>query len=145
MPLHLMRLAVGIRDIEHLAAVQKKRERIQLPKRGGKAVPTYTTHMPKRTEELLDGGSLYWVIKGWMRVRQRLLGFQPFVDEEGRSRCMLLLDPKLVRTLPTAFRAFQGWRYFEPANAPSDLSAAGKGAAEMPPKMLAELRSLGLL
>ncbi|MEJ0069875.1 MAG: DUF1489 family protein, partial [Pseudomonadota bacterium] len=59
MPLHLMRLAVGIRDIEHLAAVQKKRERIQLPKRGGKAVPTYTTHMPKRTEELLDGGSLY--------------------------------------------------------------------------------------
>jgi hypothetical protein len=114
MPLHLMRLAVGIRDIEHLAAVQKKRARIQLPKRGGKAVPTYTTHMPKRTEE-------------------------------GRARCMILLDPKLVPTLPTAFRAFQGWRYFDPANAPADLAAAGKGAARMPPKMLAELRSLGLL
>ena len=145
MPLHLMRLAVGIRDIEHLASVQAKRKRIQLPKRGGKAVPSYTTHMPKRTEELLDGGSLYWVIKGWMRVRQRLLGFRPYVDDEGRTRCMLLLDPKLVPALPTAYRAFQGWRYLEAANAPADLAQAGKGAAKMPPKMLAELRALGLL
>ena len=145
MPLHLMRLAVGITDIEHLASVQNKRKRIQLPKRGGKAVPGYTTHMPKRTDELLDGGSLYWVIKGWMRVRQRLLGFRPYVDDEGRTRCMLLLDPKLVPTLPTAYRAFQGWRYLEPASAPADLAQAGKGAAKMPPKMLAELRALGLL
>jgi len=144
MPLHLMRLAVGIRDLEHLASVQNKRKRISLPKRV-KAVPSYTTHMPKRTEELLEGGSLYWVIKGWMRVRQRLLGFRPYVDDEGRNRCMLLLDPKLVPTLPTAFRAFQGWRYLDPANAPSDLARAGKGAAKMPPKMLAELRALGLL
>ena len=142
MPLHLMRLAVGIRDIEHLASVQKKRARIQLPKRGGKAVPTYTTHMPKRTEELLDGGSLYWVIKGWMRVRQRLRGFQPYVDEEGRARCMLLLDPKLVPTLPTAFRAFQGWRYFEAKDAPPDLEDGGESAA-LPDTLARELRELG--
>ncbi|MBI3512868.1 MAG: DUF1489 domain-containing protein [Proteobacteria bacterium] len=145
MPLHMMRLAVGVRDIEHLASIQKKRKKIQLPKRGGKAVPSYTTHMPKRAEELLDGGSLYWVIKGLMRVRQRLLGFRPYVDDEGRTRCMLLLDTTLVPTLPTAFRAFQGWRYFDPASAPADLTKAGKGAANMPPQMLAELRSLGLL
>jgi hypothetical protein len=144
MALHMMRLAVGVRDIEHLASIQKKRKKVALPKRV-KAVPSYTTHMPKRTEELLDGGSLYWVIKGLMRVRQRLLGFRPYVDDEGRTRCMLLLDPTLVPTLPTAFRAFQGWRYFDPANAPADLTKAGKGAANMPPKMLAELRALGLL
>lgn len=144
MPLHLMRLAVGISDIEHLAAVQGRRDRIKLPKRR-KAVPTFTTHMPKRVEELLDGGSLYWVIKGWMRVRQQLLGFQPHIDDDGRARCMILLDPTLVPTLPTAFRAFQGWRYFEPGDAPTDLAAAGAGAADMPPAMLAELRSLGLL
>src|SRR5260221_8166496 len=144
MSLNMMRLAVGIRDIAPLSKVQSGRERITLPRRA-KAVPSYPTHMPTRVDELLDGGSLYWVIKGWMRVRQRLLGFQPYVDEEGRSRCMLLLDPKLVPTLPTAFRAFQGWRYFEPADAPADLAEAGKGAADMPPKMLAELRALGLL
>ncbi len=145
MALHLMRLAVGVRDIEHLATIQKKRKKIRLPKRAGPAVPSYTTHMPKRSEELLDGGSLYWVIKGWMRVRQRLLGFRPYVDDEGRTRCMLLLEPKLVATLPTAFRPFQGWRYLEPTDAPADLAKAGKGTANMPPKMLAELRELGLL
>jgi hypothetical protein len=145
MALHLMRLAVGIRDIEHLAAVQKKRKRIRLPKKAGVAVPSYTTHMPKRTEDLLDGGSLYWVIKGWMRVRQRLRGFRPYVDDEGRARCMLLLDPVLVPVLPTALRPFQGWRYLAPADAPVDLAKAGKGTAKMPPKMLAELRELGLL
>ncbi len=144
MTVHLMRLAVGIRDIEHLASVQKKRKKIRLPKRVV-AVPSYTTHMPKRTEELLDGGSLFWVVKGWMRVRQRLLGFRPYVDDEGKTRCMLLLDPVLTPTLPTAFRAFQGWRYLDPSDAPTDLAKAGKGTAKMPPKMLAELRSLGLI
>lgn len=145
MTVHLMRLAVGVRDIEHLAAIQKKRKSIILPKRAGRAVPTYTTHMPKRTEDLLDGGSLYWVIKGWMRVRQRLLGFRPYVDEEGKARCMLLLDRELVTTLPTSFKPFQGWRYLAVGDAPKDLAKAGKGAAKMPPKMLAELRELGLL
>jgi hypothetical protein len=145
MTLHLMRLAVGVRDIEHLASIQKKRKSIILPKKAGRAVPSYTTHMPKRTEELLEGGSLYWVIKGWMRVRQRLMGFRPYVDDEGKARCMLLLDRELVPILPTAFKPFQGWRYLELANAPKDLAKAGKGAAKMPPKMLAELRELGLL
>jgi hypothetical protein len=145
MTLHLMRLAVGVTDIEHLASIQKKRKSIILPKKAGRAVPSYTTHMPKRTEELLAGGSLFWVIKGWMRVRQRLMGFRPYVDDEGKARCMLLLDRELVPTLPTAFKPFQGWRYLEVANAPKDLAKAGKGAAKMPPKMLAELRELGLL
>jgi hypothetical protein len=145
MAVHLMRLAVGVEDIEHLASIQKKRKSIILPKRAGRAVPTYTTHQPKRTEDLLDGGSLYWVIKGLMRVRQRLLGFRPYVDDNGKTRCMLLLDRELVPTLPTSYRPFQGWRYLELSDAPKDLSKAGKGASKMPPKMLAELRELGLL
>ncbi|HEX6980530.1 MAG TPA: DUF1489 domain-containing protein [Alphaproteobacteria bacterium] len=145
MPLHLVKLCVGVDDIDELAAWQKKR-RAQQRAAGQKPVTRHVTRMtPKRADEILDGGSLYWVIKGMIRVRQRIIAINPGYIHEGESKCELRLDPKLVRVVPRAMRAFQGWRYLEAADAPPDLATLGKGAADMPPQMAEELRSLGLL
>ena len=144
MPLHLIKLCVGCDSIEDLAAWQA--ERLKQMKRDGVKPELFhrTFQMPKRREELLDGGSLYWVIKGVIRVRQRIVGVESVVHE-GEPHCKLVLDRKLVRVMPRAMRAFQGWRYLEASSAPKDLGEVGKGAADMPPKMVEELRELGLL
>jgi hypothetical protein len=101
--------------------------------------------VPKRAAELIDGGSLYWVIKGRISARQRLLGVEPFVDADGIGRCRLWLDPAVVPVRPRPMRAFQGWRYFAPADAPPDLEAAGAGAGALPEELRRELGELGLL
>jgi hypothetical protein len=100
---------------------------------------------PTRGAELLDGGSLYWVIKGNVQCRQRLLEIRPFTDGEGISRCRLILDPVVTRTEWQPRRAFQGWRYLKQADAPADLGAGGSALMEMPPKLRRELAELGLL
>ncbi|GAB4174754.1 MAG: DUF1489 domain-containing protein [Thalassobaculales bacterium] len=147
MTLHLMKLCVGCESVPSLAAWQQEwmaRQRAQ----GRPAVPrAFTRNRPKAVEEILDGGSLYWVIKGIMRVRQAVTGFEQSVDEDGRPMTLILLDPTLVETVSRPQRAFQGWRYLAPEDAPADLVAAG-GADEvgaMPPEMVEELRRLGLL
>jgi len=101
--------------------------------------------MPKRAEELLDGGSLYWVIRGEILCRERLLDVRPFRDKDGIGRCRLVMDGKLVLTEPRPYRAFQGWRYFVAKDAPKDLDRAAPGAAKMPEGLRRELRGLGLL
>jgi hypothetical protein len=138
----MIRLCVGIDDPERLARVQAAR----LFHRDGRAiVPGWTRRAPVRTDELLAGGSLYWVVKGQVRCRQRLLGFETDTDDGGVPFCRMLLDPDLVPTLPVARRPFQGWRYLKAAEAPPDLDAVGDGAADMPAGLAAELRALGLL
>lgn len=139
MPLHLIKLAVGIRDIDHLASAQRAR---QYERNGAPVVPGFTKRMPRRPDEITDGGSIYWVIKGSVRCRQRVLDFET-VQEEGEPWCRLILDPELVGVLPQAKRPFQGWRYLVPEDAPRDL-AAGQGD-ELPAHLQAELRELGLL
>lgn len=99
--------------------------------------------VPKRRDEILDGGSLYWVIKGYTAVRQPLIDIRPFVDGEGVSRCHLVYGEEMVLVSPRPRRAFQGWRYLDPKDAPPDI---GKGASgEMPDKLRRELAELGLL
>lgn len=137
--LHLIKLSVGTEDIEDLERWQAGRL-----KRAGRVFHR-TRMMPRRGEELLAGGSIYWIIKGKTCVRQRLIGLERDVDEEGRPYTLLLLDPWLVRTVPRAHRPFQGWRYLLPEDAPPDLRASGATDDEMPPEMLEELRSLGIL
>jgi hypothetical protein len=145
MALHLVKLCVGcgsVADLEEWIAFRlKEKRRARQP-----AEQTHTTRMvPKRTAELLDGGSLYWVVKGTIQCRQKLLAIRPFVDGEGIGRCDLVLEPIVIRTLPRPMRAFQGWRYYPAADAPADLAAAAKGAADMPETMRRELAQLGLL
>jgi hypothetical protein len=145
MPLHLIKLCVGcdsVRDLEDWIKRKLKEKR----KRGQKPERIHTTRMvPKRADELVDGGSLYWVIRGEIMCRERILEVRPFVDKDGVGRCGLVLDPKVVLVEPRPYRAFQGWRYLAAKDAPRDLAKAAPGAAAMPEKMRRELRELGLM
>lgn len=134
---HLIKLAVGVDDVAHFRALQAARLT-----RAGEIVHV-TRHRPKRAAELLDGGSLYWVIGGQVRARQSLLALRPVPDDEGKTRCALVLDPDLIETEALPFRAFQGWRYLDPPRAPADVSGAPDG--ELPAGMARELRALGVL
>ena len=93
--------------------------------------------------ELVDGGSLYWVIKGQLAARQRLLEIEPFVGDDGIRRCRLWLDPDVAAIRPRPMRPFQGWRYFANEDAPADLAAAGAGAADMPEELRRALGGAG--
>jgi hypothetical protein len=142
MALHLIKLCVGADRIEDLADWQIKRA-AERKKKGGAGDIFHVTRMtPKRADELLAGGSLYWVIKGQIAVRQRLLALRPVV-REGIPHCALVLDTKLVPTVRRPHRAFQGWRYLDPKDAPRDLKASDK--AKLPDALRAELTDLGLL
>ena len=156
MPLHLVKLCVGAPTVDDLAAWQKGRERpLRAPQgetreraRGSQQMcVTHTTFQtPKRQVELLDGGSLYWVIKGLIQVRQRIVGFEEGHKEDGSVCCLLLLDPMLVAVRPVPRRAFQGWRYLNLEDAPADLGSGAKdGLDDMPLAMRRELMDLGLL
>jgi hypothetical protein len=138
MPLNLIKLAVGIRDIDHLCEVQARRA-------ANGIVPVYTRMVPKRAAEIVGTGSLYWVIRGSTCVRQRVVAIDTGVDEDGKAYCTIAVEAEPVPTVPAAQRPFQGWRYLDPAAAPADLSDAGGAGDELPPHLAAELRALGLL
>lgn len=139
MPLNLIKLAVGVADLAEMAALQHERRR----ERGRYGF--FTRNMPKRTEELLSGGSIYWVIKGQVRVRQLLKRFDAREDDEGRAYVIVEYDPRLVPVMPRRHRPFQGWRYLEAKDAPRDLPKGAKGDDELPPALARQLRELGLL
>jgi hypothetical protein len=143
MTLHLIKLAVGIRDVDHLAAVQELRLKHAGESGGPANLRHVTRNTPRRSAELLDGGSMYWVIKGFIRVRQRLTAIEP-VGDTGEPRCALILDPTLVPTRLRSHRAFQGWRYFRPEDVPPDAAARDLDV-DIPEEMAAELKELGLL
>ncbi len=101
---------------------------------------------PKRDAELLDGGSIFWVIKGEILVREKLIGIEPFRDKDGIGRCRLVMEPKPTFRWCRDRCAFQGWRYPTPKDAPADLGKrASEGIAAMPEPLRKELRELGLL
>jgi hypothetical protein len=145
MALNLIKLCVGcdsVKDLEHWIATRLK----QRTKRGLPREHLHRTRMmPKRADELRDGGSLYWVIRGEVLCRQRLIDVRPFVDKAGIGRCYLVLEPKLILVEPRSWRAFQGWRYLASENAPHDLDRVAPGAKNMPETLRRELRGLGLL
>ena len=146
MPLHLIKLSVGTDSIEDLEDWIKLKLKEQKKRGVKKPERFHTTRMvPKRVEEILDGGSIYWVIRGEILCRERILDVQPFRDKDGVGRCRLVLDPKCVPVRPRPYRAFQGWRYLDPKDAPPDLERAARGASGMPEPLRRELRELGLL
>jgi hypothetical protein len=139
-PLHLVKMAVGASDVEELRRFRAQR----FAERGVSLV--YTRNHPRRTAAVLDGGSLYWVIKGQIRARQRITGFRSERDDNGRAYCLILVEPEVVATLLRAFRPFQGWRYLPPADVPRDAPGGpGGDFAAIPDHMLVELRELGLI
>ncbi len=145
MPLHLIKLCVGADSLDDLRDWMAARFR-EAGKRGLPARHAHVTRMvPKRADALLDGGSLYWVIRGQIAARQGLLGVEPFRDADGVGRCRLWLERDVVAVAPRPMRAFQGWRYYDPKDAPPDLDALGTGLAGMPEALQRELATLGLL
>jgi len=137
MTIHMVKLCVGADSIDDLADWQTRLLKT-LPH------PVHRTRMaPKRAEEMLDGGSIYWVIKRAIRVRQRVIDIRTVKDEEGRDMCELVLDPALVRTYAQPKRPFQGWRYLKPGEAPRDLKS-GEAAADLPPSLDEALKNAGV-
>lgn len=142
--LNLVKLCVGADSIEDLAGWQASHRR-KHPETGQSCAYHTTFQTPKRQEELADG-SLYWVIKGTILVRQPLLGFVDGKKSDGSLCCVILLDPTLVAVRPTPRRAFQGWRYLSASDAPPDLKRGAKGdISAMPPDLRKTLSDLGLL
>lgn len=144
MPLHLLKLCVGCDSIRDLTDWIE--ENMALARRLGRPEEqTHTTRMvPKRIGEIVDGGSLYWVIKGQVSARQRITDIRPFTDADGIQRCHIVMEPGVTAVEPRPCRPFQGWRYLQAKDAPRDI-VRGVGAAEMPEEMRRELASLGLL
>jgi hypothetical protein len=147
MALHLLKMCVGVESVAQLRALQARRlERLRA---AGEAAELrhWTRNVPRRGAEIEGQGSLYWIIKGFVRVRQGIVALERVDDEAALKRCAIVLDPALVETVPRRCRPMQGWRYLEAADAPAD-GPGGRAADElagMPPEMVAELRALGLL
>ncbi|MBT7506598.1 MAG: DUF1489 family protein, partial [Rhodospirillales bacterium] len=94
---------------------------------------------------VLDGGSLYWVIRRYIQVRQEIIGIEPDIREDGKPACALILGPELVETRAYPHRPFQGWRYLPENDAPPDAAGMTGQSDVLPANMKEELRSLGLL
>jgi hypothetical protein len=134
MALHLIKLCVGVDTVDELRAWRAEQKRL------GRSCVVHTRQSPKRCDEVLDGGSLYWVIKGVVRCRQAILSIET-IEDGARTRCEIRLDEALAPTEPLPRRAFQGWRYLASAEAPNDLDP--RIGAELPADLAAELRALG--
>lgn len=132
MPLHLTKVAFGCDSIDYLAQ--------RLASRGG-PWGLVTRYLPKRHEEIVDGGSLFWILKHQLVGRTPILGFG---EAEG-GRVAIQMEPRLILVHPHPKRAHQGWRYLEGENAPRDLGEGGDGAEDLPPALLGELSSMGLV
>ena len=140
--LHLIKLSVGVKDIAHLREIQARRAKTEPPLRH------QTRMFPKRAAEIEDGGSIYWVIAGFVQVRQRILEVREEQWDDGTSCAGLVLDPTLVQVAGRPVKPFQGWRYLAPEAAPEDLVAGRaetRGLDALPPKLRQELTALCLL
>ncbi len=145
MPLHMVKLCVGAGSIGDLQEwIDRRLKEKKRRKQPLEHIHT-TRMMPTRKDEILDGGSLYWVIKGEIAAREKLVDIRPFVDKDGIKRCRLVMDGKVIPVVPKPRSAFQGWGDFQAKDAPPDLAKSGRGLAELPESLRRELRELGLL
>ncbi|MCJ7527216.1 MAG: DUF1489 domain-containing protein [Methyloceanibacter sp.] len=145
MTVHLIKLCVGVETAKDLADWQA--ERLTRLKRAKKTPELChrTLQTPRRRDDVLDGGSLYWVIKGFVLVRQRVLDLRADMKEDGTACCGIVLDPELVFTRPHPRRAFQGWRYLDALDAPPDAKGFEQAPDDMPRAMREDLRELRLI
>ena len=136
MTVHLKKLSVGTNSLDSLRGLQAQR----LAKVG--RLVHITRNRPRRAEELLDGGSIFWIIKGVMTARQAIIDIVEAQRADGASACGIVLSPEIITVAPTRMRIFQGWRYLEVADAPIDFGADND--ENMPSEFAAELRELGI-
>ncbi|MBO9465666.1 DUF1489 domain-containing protein [Tropicibacter sp. R15_0] len=138
---HLIKLSVGSESVDTLEDWQRQRA-AELPD----GLPRHVTRMwPKREAEILAGGSIYWVIKGVIQCRQRVLRLDEVIGEDGIRRCAIILDPEIIRTTTAQRRPFQGWRYLSPADAPPDLSSSTRQEEPLPAELAGALAEIGVI
>jgi hypothetical protein len=145
MTVHLVKLCVGCESVDELTGwiAERKADRLR---RGAAPERIHRTRMsPKRADEILDGGSIYWVIKGEIKVREAILELRAVTDEAGLSHCDIVLSGELVPVEPRRLRPFQGWRYLAAHEAPRDFRTFGTGAQALPAELARELSILGLM
>jgi hypothetical protein len=145
MTVHLVKLCVGVETVQDLRQWQAERLRTLACVGKTPELCHRTMQAPRRRAEVLDGGSLYWVIRGVILVRQRILDLRADTKDDGTACCGIVLDPELVTTRPHPRRAFQGWRYLDTADAPADARTLDEADDGMPPGMREDLRALGLI
>ena len=145
MTVHLIKLCVGVDTVKDLAEWQDERLKRLKHEKKPPELCHRTLQMPRRRAELLDGGALYWVIKGFVLVRQRVLDLRSDLKDDGTACCGIVLDAELVSTRPHPRRAFQGWRYLDAADAPPDAKGFAEAPGEMPHAMREDLRELRLI
>lgn len=139
--IHLVKLSVGSQSIATLAEWQADPRCARVGSN-----PAHVTRMwPKREAELLQGGSIYWVIQGHIQARQSIVDLAEQIGADGIRRCAIVLDPQLVRVTPAVKRPFQGWRYLQPQDAPRDLGPYQADGDALPPELAANLAEIGVL
>ncbi|MEP1442827.1 MAG: DUF1489 domain-containing protein [Hyphomicrobiales bacterium] len=145
MTMHLQKLCVGVKNVEDLQAwIDFRRDQAKI--QGWTFEQFHTTRsMPKQRDAILDGGSLYWVIKGVMQARQHIVDLRAVVGSDGISRCDIVLEPRIILTEMRPKRPFQGWRYLKANEAPADQRNLSDGEGELPAEMRKELAELGLI
>ena len=145
MALHILKMAVGVENVEHLCRLQTQRLRVMAEAGDPQVLRHWTRNTPKRVDEIQAGGSLYWIIKGYVRARQRIVAIERSKDREASKKCAFVLDPTVVRTLQRSARPIQGWRYLDSGSAPVDEKHNPIESVDIPEEMARELRSLGLI
>lgn len=144
MIVNLVKLCVGAESIEDLSDWQNRR-RAEAACRSEDWRPSHVTRMwPKRADQILSGGSLYWVIKGFILARQRIEALEPREGSDGITRCAIVMSPEIIRTQSVPRRPFQGWRYLATADAPPDLARARRGDDDLPEDLNRALAEIGL-
>lgn len=139
--LNLIKLSVGSTSVESLEEWQSSRRAVSED-----GLPRHVTRMwPKRAEEILAGGSIYWVIQGHVQCRQKVLRFDEVIGSDGIRRCAFVLDPQIIRTSTAKKRPFQGWRYLTASDAPTDLPATRRHEDPLPAELSAALADIGVL
>jgi len=139
--IHLIKLSVGSESVDSLIAWQATRRA-----QAQDGLPRHVTRMwPRRAGELLAGGSIYWVIQGFVQCRQRIQRLDEAIGEDGIRRCAIVLDPEIRRTAQARKRPFQGWRYLRPEDAPPDLPATRRGEEPLPDALSAALAEIGVI
>jgi hypothetical protein len=139
MALNLIKLCVGVSEVEEMDSWVKM-------SRGGHDTLDHVTRMfPRRKEEILPDGSLYWVIRGMIMCRQPIADLETVRGSDGIERCRIVFKPEIIRVRPTPRRAFQGWRYFDQADVPADLKKGELAAGEISDEMRRDLAALGLI
>ena len=139
--INLIKLSVGTESVEDLQAWHRN-----VRAQGGDGLPRHVTRMwPKREKEILNGGSIYWVIKGVIQCRQRILRLDEVIGHDGIRRCAIVLEPELIRTVQATKRPFQGWRYLKPEDSPADLPKGRENEEALPPELAGALADIGVL